>query len=184
MFLLLFKVILLGALFTFMSAIANKKYLIRILWIIPFVFTIHNLEEALFFNLFLERMKALPPVNFINPSIFYHALWSITLIGITINVFTLIHASKPWVLKVVLVIISGLFFNALIHISQAVVLGHYVPGAATAILLFLPLAYFVFRWAYKNGLLEKRKFPSILLMGLLLNPIGIGLAWAIGILLT
>ncbi|MCI0696882.1 HXXEE domain-containing protein [candidate division KSB1 bacterium] len=61
----------------------------------------------------------------------------------------------------------GIFWNTLFHAGATIRFGVYCPGLFTALILYLPLFFFISRLAYREGLLtETAGLIALLLAGI------------------
>lgn len=141
----------------------SRKISLRL---IPVVFLLHNAEEALLLRRFLlvdsarlpEVLHSLvPPVTY--PQ-FLVALAVVTPLPFLFAALGNLERKGSLAVYALLVTAAVLFLNAFLHAGSVAVLGKYVPGLATALLLNLPLtAYLLWRatrepWVSRRALLS------------------------------
>lgn len=135
------------------SISTNKKWFNPIL-LAPVIFVCHFVEEAPtfvpWFNSHVERG--------ITSGMFWRV--NLTALVITLIVTGIYWASRSGFSLVLVVAWFGflMFANAILHITGALVDGHYVPGLVTALLLYLPY----YSWLFMRGV--KSKLVSILVL--------------------
>jgi hypothetical protein len=59
--------------------------------------------------------------------------------------------------------------NAIVHIGDALVSGHYNSGVVTAVVLFLPMCAWTLLQLRRNGLLQPRRLAAVIASGVLLH---------------
>lgn len=84
-------------------------------------------------------------------------------------------ATRVWLL-----LLASLFANALTHAAQAVYVGGYVPGLATALAVVVPFAVLAWRRALADGLATGRAIVPLVAAGLLLQATAVVLALLFG----
>lgn len=141
------------------------------LFFIPILFTLHNLEEFLFFisPKFPNLPFKLPVVardfqnNLTKPA------YTIALILVTLIAWGLWMVFLPnKTLKLGLYILQAtVFFNALVHILAVFLTRQYQMGFGTAILINLPFSAILFTTAFKHQWIQTKQIP-ILIIGTVL----------------
>lgn len=126
----------------------TRTYPVGALLLAPFVFIAHFLEEAPGFVRWFNEHVA----RGITPGLFWR-------VNLSCLVITLMVVGVGWLSRSALSLflaIGWLGFlmaaNALLHIVGGIVDGRYVPGLATAILLYLPYYGWLFTKALKCGM--------------------------------
>lgn len=125
----------------------------RLLWLVPFFFMLHNLEEAPFMASWSKRLPLrIHPV--VSRRQFILAVTLLTLAGFVLTYFSLEYWAKPLGYWVVLEIQMILLFNAFIpHIASTIRFRLYSPGVVTALLITLPFSFYLFRRALSENVL-------------------------------
>lgn len=162
----------------------------RLLWLVPLLLTLHNVEEALFMEGFLARLaSALPAfLSGVLPTITYGQF--LAALGVVTAVPWLFAASGPLERRsraflLVLGTQMVVLLNVVSHAAAAVWLRFYVPGLATALLVNLPFSVYLFRRALAGSWVRPRDLAWLFLAALLVHGPGlIGLmvlaGWAVG----
>ena len=136
----------------------RKRWLPRssVLWLIPVLFLLHNLEEALFMPRFLPLDPDLIP-SALRPLLaeLTYAQFLAVLLPVTILPFLIaargnLHRSGSGGIFLLLGCQAVVLLNVFSHIASALVLGGYVPGLLTALLPNLPFSIYVFRKATRE----------------------------------
>ncbi len=123
-----------------------------IAWLFPCVWTLHNLEEALWLPAWSQRAGAFqPPVG---AAEFRFAVSVLTVFGFALTALARARGGA-WLLALV-----GLWGAVLLnvvfpHVAATVALRAYTPGVATAVALNLPLTVYLLRRAVKEGHLTR-----------------------------
>jgi hypothetical protein len=135
----------------------------RALMLAPPVFVIHFLEES---PGFVEWFNA-HVARGITPSLF----WTV---NITALVITLAVAAFEWLSRSGLSLTAALVWlgflmlaNAVFHVAGSLVDGRYVPGLATAVLLYLPYYFWLSVMAVKSGRVRVAALAACALLGAL-----------------
>lgn len=148
----------------------------KILWLIPVLLAVHNLEEALTMPQWMEanlwKVRETVPVfnllHFPTPQL-YLSLVLVTVVPFILAFFCLRGELSRTKRNILLTLQCIIFWNALVpHVSGVVVLQMYNPGTATALFINLPFSLYLFSVSVKRGMITKRGIRNILLIGLLL----------------
>lgn len=156
-----------------------------LLWLVPLLLTLHNLEEAVFMKGFLarfaDRIPLLPPVTY---GQFLLALAVVTLAPYAFAASgPLERRSRAFLL--VLGTQMVVLVNVAAHVAAAVWARGYAPGLVTALLVNLPFSVFLFRRALRGAWVKPRDLAWLLAAALLVHGPGlVGLmvlaGWALG----
>ena len=135
---------------------ASDRKLIDPILLAPLIFVCHFLEESPTFVPWFNAHAA--------PDITTGLFWRVNLTGLVI---TLIVMASEWFshssLSLILVVAWFgflMFANAIFHIVGAFVDGGYIPGLATAVLLYLPY----FAWLFVRGVVSRRVSAGVLIV--------------------
>lgn len=134
----------------------------RLLWLVPILFTLHNVEEAPFMEGWSKRI----PLK-IHPTVstrqFAIAVLFLTLGGFLVTYFGVEYLANQAGYLSVLEIQAILFFNAFIpHIASTIRFRMYSPGVITAVLVTLPFSFYLFRRAFHENILDWNQFWILL----------------------
>ncbi len=146
----------------------------KILWLIPALLALHNLEE------FFVMHNALPGpipkfpewIQEYLPAVtggqFAAALILITIIPCLILVFTAITSRWKLAALVLIQFQIVVFLNVFSHLAGAFLMGGFSPGIVTAILLNFPFSLFLFRHALRNEWARPGVFAGMFPLGLVI----------------
>lgn len=141
----------------------SDRKLIDPILLAPLIFVCHFLEESPTFVPWFNSHAA--------PDITTGLFWRVNL---TALVITLIVMASEWFshssLSLILVVAWFgflMFANAILHIAGAFVDGGYVPGLATAALLYLPY----FAWLFVRGVVSRRVSAGVLIVAAIVGAI-------------
>jgi hypothetical protein len=134
----------------------------QLLWLVPFFFALHNLEEAPFMEAWSKRL----PLK-IHPAVttrqFAVAVAFLTLAGFIVTYLGVeyLHNSTGYLL--VFAIQAILFFNAFIpHIESTIRFRMYSPGVITAVVITIPFSIYLFRRALSEEMLNWKQIWGLL----------------------
>src|SRR5574341_31664 len=122
-------------------------------WLFPFAFMLHVLEEAPQFTAWANR--------YASPQFTFQVYLKIHIAGI---IAAFVAAAVIWLFpnKVVIFIFftfiftPAVFFNIFFHAGATAAFGAYCPGLLTALSVYPPLFYFISRLAFSEGLLTNK----------------------------
>lgn len=170
------------------AAAARRLGRRRLLWLVPLLLTLHNVEEAIFLK--VVRPAGMVPdflaglLPTITPAQFLAALAVVTVVP------WLFAASGPLERRsraflLVLGTQMVVLLNVASHAASAVWLRSYVPGLVTALLVNLPFSLYLFRRALQGSWVRARDLAWLFVAALLVHGPGlIGLmvlaGWAVG----
>jgi len=122
----------------------------RLFWIAAFAFALHNAEEAFgITSLYPEPLRtALEPVS---ASGVQRALVVVTVLPVALALSVSRGVPGHWSLWLLLLLQATLAINAVAHVVFAFLAEGHAPGVVTAVLLNLPLAFYILRRAWKEG---------------------------------
>jgi hypothetical protein len=130
-----------------MTARPNK---FTLLWLIPFLFLLHALEEALYMRGTLEEVRTgmpkflrilIPPVSYEQ---FLISLCIITVLVFCLAYFGHLDRQRGWGVYVVLVLQAVLFLNVFAHLIALLVVRSYTAGLVTSLAINLPFSLYIF----------------------------------------
>ncbi|MDQ0233497.1 HXXEE domain-containing protein [Metabacillus malikii] len=135
----------------------------QLLWLLPIVFTFHNLEELLVMEFTSFSFSKMP--EFLE-SLYQFNTVALAMILLTLAVTMVIYLDYRLKTKATLylsILCCGLLFiNSLSHIGQFIVLKEYVPGFITALLLMMPFTLYVLILYVTNGFISIKRLFIIL----------------------
>jgi hypothetical protein len=155
----------------------SKKTL---LWLMPILITVHNLEEAVFMPAVLARRNSAVPnlLHGLMPPITYGqfllALLIMTAFPYLIAWFAARERERvgPGLLLLVSVQVMMLV-NVFAHAGIAILIGGYAPGLVTAIAINLPFSIYLLHHAVRERWVSRRAMALIVPTGLVLHGIGL-----------
>lgn len=143
-----------GVLLPFLNSLPFE----RLLWLVPFLLAIHNLEEAPFVEDWSKRLPIKLPFS-ITTRQFVIAVVFITIAGFLVTYVALQYLSAQSGYLIVLGIQAIMLFNAFVpHIATTIRFRLYSPGVVTAILLILPFSFYLFHRAFDERVLNTGQF--------------------------
>jgi hypothetical protein len=157
----------------------SKKTLI---WLVPILTTVHNLEEAAFMPMVLARRNSGIPIflQSVLPPIacgqFLLALFTMTAIPYLISLFASREQEREGLGMFLLASVQFMMFvNVFAHVVLAVLMRGYSHGLITALVINLPFSiYFLYR-AVTEKWLSGRALAYIIPTALLFHAVGIPL---------
>lgn len=128
------------------------------IYILPFVFALHNFEEVLSME---KWTKSIP--SFIHPTVttrqFAIAVGLFSVVGFVIIMTKSFYPTEKHYLYLVCGFAGMLFLNVFFpHLISAIYLKKYSPGIVTGLLINLPLVLLIFRSIYNS---QKMSFGQI-----------------------
>ena len=153
-----------------------------VLWLIPVLLLVHNLEEALFMPHILPLDPQYIPraLRLLLPEVTY-AQFLLVLLPVTVLPFLIaargdLHREGSGGIFLLLGLQAAVLLNVFSHIASALVLGGYVPGLLTALLPNLPFSIYVFRKATRERWISRWALLSLPALALFVHgPVLIGL---------
>ena len=145
----------------------------RLIWYIPVILTLHNLEEALtmphwillHLPLLREKIWLFDEFQFSTKQL-YLSLISVTFFPFLISFFCQRGELSKRKLEIMMVLQSVIFWNALMpHISGLFVLGMYNPGTVTAVVCNIPFTFYLFSRVKNEGLVSNAMLRNIFTLG-------------------
>ncbi len=119
------------------------------LWLFPIAFTLHNIEEAIWFPDFSKSaQKFHKPVDTFE---FSFAIIILTVFSIVITIMFFIDGKQSLACYLYFAFNFGMLINVLFpHLTATIILKKYCPGLLTGILLLAPISAYVLSWGYSN----------------------------------
>ncbi|WP_232695718.1 HXXEE domain-containing protein [Brevibacillus daliensis] len=154
----------------------------NILWLLPFIFALHNYEE--YYGLFITT----EPVSFLTDNflgdlvggLYDRDTFLVAIIFLSVSVALLVILEylirNRVTFELILLVTAILLVNGLSHIIQAIIFFTYVPGLITAVLLLIPyMSYLLYVWK-KQGRINRNEMGRSLLKGaVFMVPIIVGI---------
>ncbi len=140
-------------------------------WLFPIAFTIHNIEEAIWFPPFSKSAgKFHEPVDTFE---FVFAEIILTLISIVITLLFFMNGKQSLACYLYFAFNFGMLINVFFpHLVATIVLRKYCPGLLTGILFLIPVTAYILFYGYKN---EYFLFPKFWLITIPFAALVIGL---------
>ena len=147
----------------------------QILWLIPIVLTLHNIEEALTMPHWvmanLPFIKENLPVNIdihFTPAQLLLSLFLATVVPFIVTILCVNGEKQSGRVYLLFLLQAIVLLNVFIpHIAASIRMKQYNPGVITAVCVNLPFSFYVFRRAYREQYLASRQFVSLFLLALL-----------------
>src|SRR5512145_1476510 len=134
----------------------------RLLWLVPIILTIHNIEEAPFMEGWSKRLplKVHPTVS---TRQFVIAVIFLTVAGFLVTYLGIGYLANQTGYLMVLGIQAILLFNVFVpHLATTIRFRMYSPGVITAILITLPFSYYLFQRALNENIINWNQFWILL----------------------
>ena len=134
----------------------------RLLWLVPIILTIHNIEEAPFMEGWSKRLPLkIHPI--VTTRQFAIAITFLTLAGFLITYLGVEYLANQTGHLLVLGIQAILLFNVFVpHLATTIRFRMYSPGVITAILITLPFSYYLFQRALNENIINWNQFWMLL----------------------
>ncbi len=149
-----------------------------LLWLVPILITIHNVEEALFMPAMIEARNAALPKGL---SGWIAPMTSARQLLIGLLIVTVIPYLIAWKAdwerglkgKMLLCVQAAMLINVLAHLGMTIFIGGYSPGVVTAVLFNLPFSLYLFHCVRQAGWMSKSGMIRIGCIGLLLHAVAL-----------
>ncbi|EJS64311.1 HXXEE domain-containing protein [Bacillus cereus] len=140
-----------------------KKHSTIMLWIIPLLFFIHNLEEAFQMPQYLANQFS---IHLITSQQFFIAISILTIFVVLIVFLYQLNflSSIYWIIFIQ----GAIFFNAVQHIILFLIYRFYNPGVISSVFIVI---YSFFFFSSKKQLIHTKQFVITLIFSLLSYPI-------------
>jgi hypothetical protein len=159
-----------------------------VLWGLPFVFLLHNIEEAIWMYGFLPVDPARLPLVLrpYAPNISYRSfllvLAIVTALPFGVASAASLDRDRGWGTYVLLAFAAAFLLNVLSHVGSALLFRGYTPGLVTALLLNLPVTVYTLHRAVRERWVRLRTlwslpFVALILHGPVLMGLMIGARW-------
>jgi nitrate reductase gamma subunit len=84
----------------------------------------------------------------------------------------------PWLLLAIL--LTARLENAVLHTIESIVLMQYTPGFITAVIVVLPISFYLLRRLIRLDLVRLSWLPGIIAAGFIVQAVGIGAMLLLG----
>ncbi len=168
----------------FVSGIDRSLTFKQVLWLIPIILTLHNIEEALTMPtwvmanlpLIKENLPIAIDIHF-TPTQLLLSLLLATVVPFIVAIVCVDGEKRSKKLYLLFLLQAIVLLNVFIpHIAASVRMRQYNPGVITAVCLNLPFSLYVFRRAYREQYLTPHEFISLFVAALFVyGPV----AWAL-----
>ena len=128
----------------------------------PLVYIIHHAEEHIIFNFREWREKYFLDNNFLSTEEMLMRIIGVFLIVFFVHLVT---KNRPSALIAIFFLMGSQVVNVIFHTFFSFYYNDFSPGVITAVLLYLPLNYFILKAALSEGFL-KNDFEVILIFSL------------------
>jgi hypothetical protein len=140
----------------------------RLLWIIPALVAVHNVEEGLTFGRYLPSVRVRLPALVrpfaaaaSEPQLLF-ALAAATLVPLAVAIWAHLRPTSRVALWSALLVQAVLLLNVAWHLAAALLLRGYAPGLITAVALNLPFSVYLLRRATREQWLSRRFLVALL----------------------
>ncbi len=132
----------------------DKFSFIQLLWGVPFLVAVHNLEEAPFMEQWSKNLP-LPIHPIVSTRQFVAAVSVLTIAGFSITYFGINTSNQPIGISIILGIQMVMLVNVFVpHLASAIRFLKYSPGMVTGLLLNLPFSIYLFNRAMQEGFMS------------------------------
>jgi hypothetical protein len=150
----------------------------QVLWLVPVVLTLHNIEEALTMPrwvmqnlLFIQSNLPFDVQLYFTPSQLLLSLGIATVVPIAVTMLCIKRLFFLFLLQAIILI------NVFVpHIAVSLRTLNYNPGVLTAVCFNLPFSLYLFRRAFREDYLARREIASLFLVAFFVYP---PIAWTI-----
>jgi Protein of unknown function with HXXEE motif len=158
----------------------------RLLWLVPVLLTIHNLEEAVAMPAFIEKRNASVPGSLrdiVPPVTYKQFLIALAIITVIPYLVALLWLGRRWAVYLLVGFQVVMLINVFAHTLMAIFLRGYTPGLVTALLINLPFSLYLLRRAVIEKWMSKRAVALMFPVGLLAHgPVLLGLMLLSGLI--
>jgi hypothetical protein len=162
----------------------SKKFYILV-WLFPFLFLIHDIEEMITIERFIDNHSDIIPLSIttLQFTVAFCLLWVLTIIAC----YKISH-NRPFLgmepITLFSFIVPGIFLaNGVGHVLQMIYFQSYVPGIITAVVIIFPYSLYALKQLLAKKLLSVKKFIRFVIIGFVLQAPFALLALLIGKLL-
>jgi len=146
-----------------------------IMWGIPVVTILHNIEEALLLSHFMDEYNRLMPefaAAFVGLATFESLLFVLFLTSVlpVILVWGTNIRETPNIFEILLYCFAcAMLINVLPHITITLIAGSYSPGLLSSLFLVVPATVFLFISAFRRKRLTAKQWPIVVIGGIILH---------------
>lgn len=173
---------------------AERENLVRVLWLLPLIFVIHDGEELLTMPRWIashqRELSQLAGLNEIAAAMVRSLPVTATQFAVAIGFFLLLFVmvtagaslsrGRGFWLYAYATLLGVLFLHVFSHIVQAILIGAYVPGLIGAVAVIIPGALYIYKRLFAAHLLTPKLALATALLGLALFIPGAMLAHQLG----
>ncbi|MGE7625286.1 HXXEE domain-containing protein [Viridibacillus sp. NPDC096237] len=149
----------------------KKINLFKILWVLPIIFAIHNLEELPQLGKWAEKVLDSERLHFLRDFYSFQTLVvAMVLLTLTVGIIILLEykVRNKITSSLTLLCTCLLLINGITHLIQFFVYGGYVPGLITAVTLLIPYMSFILYIQIKNYDLTIKKVILYILISVII----------------
>ena len=128
----------------------------------PLAYAIHHIEENILFNFRAWRLTYFPDNNPLPTEAVLSIIMAITLFYIVYHQIVLTKASAE---GVIFFLMATQVHNVIFHLGGSLVTQSYSPGTLTALLLYIPVNYFVIKKAFEEELINEKSCLILFICG-------------------
>ncbi|WP_100402621.1 HXXEE domain-containing protein [Bacillus sp. FJAT-42315] len=135
----------------------NKDRFYQILWALPIIFAIHNVEELPQLGSWANEHVTGDSFSFLRELYSFHSLtFAMILLTVVVTVVIILEYQFRNKLTFTLTMLSTclLLINGFTHIVQSIIFQSYVPGLISAVLLLIPYMSFVLYLSLKTNRIQ------------------------------
>ena len=151
----------------------------KLIWLVPILASIHNLEEAMSIPAFLQGADSAFPkfiteaFSTLTRSQLLSALLIVTVIPYILAFLAWSEPVPRWGFYLLCGFQAAMLINVFAHIAMAVAVRGYAPGVVTAMLINLPFSVYLFYKASVEHWLNRNKLMLVGAIGILLHLVGL-----------
>jgi hypothetical protein len=147
----------------------------QILWLLPIVFAIHNIEELPFLQGWANEILDDDPFMFLAGLYeFKNVAIAMVLLTLTVSIVVWMEYKKRNLITLHLTVFCTclLLVNGMVHVGQFFVYRHYVPGLISAVLFMIPYMTYILYLLIKNNRIQTREVTKYFVLSVIaMNPL-------------
>jgi hypothetical protein len=155
-------------------------------WAVPVLLALHNVEEALTFPRYLERVRGHEPwlmrelAGSVDNRALFGALLIVTVVPLLVSLWSWLRPESKAAFWCVMLIQATVFLNVFAHLASATAIFRgYGPGLLTALAINLPFSIYLFRRARREKWLSQRESIWLVPAAILVHGPGLIAAFAV-----